>query len=67
MMDTTTVKANLPVRLLSEMESLVRDGWFEDLDDLIADALRRYLDSHQPDLMERYIRQDVAWGLHGEE
>ena len=66
-MDTATVKANLPVRLLSEMESLVRDGWFEDIDDLIADALRRYLDSHQPDLMELYIRQDVEWGLHGEE
>ena len=66
-MDTATVKANLPVRLLSEMESLVREGWFENIDDLIADALRRYLDSHHPDLMERYIRQDVAWGLHGEE
>jgi len=66
-LDTATVKANLPVRLLSEMESLVRDGWFEDIDDLIADALRRYLDSHQPDLMELYIRQDVEWGWHGEE
>ncbi len=66
-MDTETVKANLPIRLVSEMESLVRDGWFEDIDDLIADALRRYLDSHQPDLMERYVRQDVEWGLHGEE
>jgi len=66
-MDTETVKANLPIRLVSEMESLVRDGWFEDIDDLIADALRRYLDSHQPDLMERYVRQDIEWGLHGEE
>jgi Arc/MetJ-type ribon-helix-helix transcriptional regulator len=66
-MDTATVKTKLPVRLLSEMESLVHDGWFEDLDDLIADALRRYLDSHRPDLMERYIRKDIEWGLHGEE
>ena len=66
-METTTVQAKLPVRLLSEMEALVREGWFQDIDDLIADALRRYLDSHQPDLMERYIRQDVEWGLRGKE
>jgi len=66
-MKTTTVQAKLPVRLLSEMEALVREGWFQDIDDLIADALRRYLDSHQPDLMERYIRQDVEWGLRGKE
>lgn len=66
-MNTTIVKTRLPVRLLAQVESLVRDGWFQDIDDLIADALRRYSDSHQPDLMERYIREDVEWGLRGKE
>jgi len=37
------------------------------MDDLIADALRRFLDTHRPELMERYILEDVEWGLHGEE
>jgi hypothetical protein len=31
------------------------------------EAIRRYLDSHRPDLMEKFIRDDVEWGLHGDE
>jgi hypothetical protein len=63
----TTIQAQLPTRLVSEMQSLVRDGWYRDLDDLLTDALRRYLDARRPELMERFIRQDVEWGLHGED
>ena len=63
----TTVQATIPTRLLAQMESLVTQGWFQDTDDLIADALRRLLDTHRPELMERYILEDVEWGLHGEE
>jgi Arc/MetJ-type ribon-helix-helix transcriptional regulator len=60
-----TVQARLPERLLVEAEALVRDGWYRDLDDLLLAALRRLLDTHQPDLMEQQIRADVDWGLHG--
>ena len=66
-MQTKTVQAELPTRLLEQMESLVKEGWFQDIDDLIADALRRFLETHRPELMERYIWQDVEWGLRGEE
>jgi hypothetical protein len=31
---------------------------------LIAEALRRFLDTHRAELMERFIREDVEWGLH---
>jgi metal-responsive CopG/Arc/MetJ family transcriptional regulator len=63
----TTVQATLPTRLLAEAELLIAEGWFQDRDDLIADALRRFLDAHRPELMERYIQEDVEWGLHGRE
>jgi Arc/MetJ-type ribon-helix-helix transcriptional regulator len=63
----TTVQATLPTRLLAQVQSLIAEGWFQDMDDLIADALRRFLDTHRPELMERYILEDVEWGLHGEE
>ena len=63
----STVQATLPTRLLAELEALVREGWFQDMDDLVTDALRRLLDTHRPELMERYILQDVEWGLHGED
>lgn len=62
--DVTTVQATLPTRLLAQVESLIREGWFQDMDDLVTDALRRLLDTHRPELMERYIREDVEWGLH---
>ena len=63
--ETTTVQAQIPTRLLAEIEALVKDGWFSDLNDLFLDALRRYLDSHRPEMMEQFIREDVEWGLHG--
>jgi Arc/MetJ-type ribon-helix-helix transcriptional regulator len=63
----TTVQAQLPARLVSEMQTLVREGWYRDMDDLFTDALRRYLDARRPELMERFVRQDVEWGLHGED
>ena len=31
--------------------------------DIFSEAIRRYLDSHRPDLMEKFIRDDVEWGL----
>jgi Arc/MetJ-type ribon-helix-helix transcriptional regulator len=63
--DVTTVQAQIPTRLLEEMQALVRDGWFKDLDDLLLVAVRRYLDARRPELMERFLRQDVEWGLNG--
>jgi Arc/MetJ-type ribon-helix-helix transcriptional regulator len=65
--ELTTVQAHLPPRLLEEMQALVADGWYRDLDDLLVDALRRYLDARRPELMERFFRQDVEWGLRGED
>jgi Arc/MetJ-type ribon-helix-helix transcriptional regulator len=63
--DTITIQTQVPTRLLNEMEALVKAGWFRDVNDLFLEALRRYLDSHQPELSERFMQADVAWGLHG--
>ena len=64
---TTTVQVRLPSRLLEDMQALVRDGSFRDLDDLFLEALRRYLDARPPELSERFMRQDAQWGLHGDD
>ena len=63
--ETTTVEAVLPTRLVAQMESLIDLGWFPDMNDLIADAVRRFLETHSPELIEHYVWQDVEWGLHG--
>lgn len=62
-----TIQTDVPIRLLTEMQMLVEAGWFRDLDDLMLDALRRFVESHRTELMERFIREDVEWGLHGDE
>lgn len=33
----------------------------------VLDALRRFLESHREELMEDSIRQDLEWGLTGDE
>ncbi len=62
---TTAVQVALPEDLLTEARRFVEDGWAGDFDDLLAEALRRYLESHGPALTEAFIREDIAWGLHG--
>ena len=64
-MKTTTIRTTLPTRLAEQMETLIREGWFPNADVLIAEALRRFLDTHRAELMERFIREDVEWGLYG--
>jgi Arc/MetJ-type ribon-helix-helix transcriptional regulator len=64
---TATIQTDVPVCLLAEMQTLVEAGWFRDLDELMLDALRRFVESHRAELMERFIREDVEWGLHGDE
>ena len=64
---TATVQTDVPVRLLTEMHTLVEAGWFCDVDELMLNALRRFVESHRAELMDRFIYEDVEWGLHGEE
>jgi Arc/MetJ-type ribon-helix-helix transcriptional regulator len=65
--ETATIQTDVPVRLLTEMQILVEAGWFRDLDELMLNALRRFVESHRAELMERFIREDVEWGLYGDE
>lgn len=63
---TTSIQADIPDRLVQQAAILVRDGWATDLDEILTDALRRYLSSHSAELSEAFIREDVEWGLRGE-
>ena len=65
--ETTLIQTQIPTRLLLEAKALVNAGWFRDVDDVFLEALRRYLDAHHPELIERFVRADVEWGLHGQE
>jgi Arc/MetJ-type ribon-helix-helix transcriptional regulator len=63
---STPIQVTLPEELLSKARQFVEDGWAVDFDNLMAEALRRYLESHEPELTEAFVREDVEWGLHGQ-
>ena len=54
----------LPKRLAEDVQDQVKTGWFPDLNSLVVEAVRRYLETHHGELKEQFIRQDAAWGLY---
>ena len=66
-MDKTIIQAELPPELTARARSYVEDGWATDLNELLADALRRFLESHTARVTEAFVMSDVQWGLHGGE
>ncbi|HMW14580.1 MAG TPA: hypothetical protein PKC34_03435 [Pseudomonadales bacterium] len=62
---TTLIQAELPDQLVQQARRMVERGWAADVDSIIAESLRRYLESHQERLSEQFIREDVEWGLKG--
>lgn len=64
---TTTIQTDVPHGLLKQAQDLVDAGWFRSVDEVVLDALRRFLEAHREELMEEFIRQDVAWGLSGDD
>jgi Arc/MetJ-type ribon-helix-helix transcriptional regulator len=59
------IQMTLPPKLYDRVRELVADGWYRDEAELIFEALRRFVECRRPETLERFIRQDVEWGLHG--
>ncbi len=60
-----TIRAKIPDQIYRQMEILVKQGWFRSQEDVIDQALRRFLAAQRPELLEKILRDDVQWGLHG--
>lgn len=67
MTDKTTIEVKLPAQLAAGVEQLVQDGWYSDTQTVVVEALRRFLDSHSPALMQQFVQEDLDWGLRGTE
>lgn len=65
MTDETTIEVQLPAQLATGLHALVDDGWYRDTQSIVVEALRRFLDSHSPALMQQFVQEDLDWGLHG--
>jgi hypothetical protein len=60
-----TIHAHIAEEVYEKIERLVNEGWFPNREEIINDALRRFVDTHTPELMEKHILDDVKWGLRG--
>ena len=61
---STLIKTEIPDQLWQQAQNMVEQGWIDNMDALIAEAMRRYIESHQQTINERFIREDIEWGLH---
>jgi metal-responsive CopG/Arc/MetJ family transcriptional regulator len=59
------IEAKIPDQLDRTIDELVEQGWFKSRDHVLREALSRFLQAHRPELMEKFIREDVEWGLRG--
>ena len=64
-MPTTAVQAELPQELVTQARRFVAEGWVAGFDELLAEALRRFMESHATVLTEEFVIDDVKWGLRG--
>ena len=63
----TPIQAELPPELVAQARTYIEEGWAASFNELLADALRRYLESHSGRLTESMVMNDVRWGLNGKD
>lgn len=55
----TTLQPHIPDQLLQQAQYLVQKGWGVNIDELIAESMRRYLKSHREAMNQQFICEDV--------
>jgi hypothetical protein len=64
-MEKAVIQAHLPPELMARAISFVEEGWASNLDELLGESLRRFLESHSSRMTESFVMSDVQWGLTG--
>lgn len=64
---SSTIQAEIPEQLWQQAQALVQQGWDSNLQEVINESLRRYVESHQDVITETFIQEDIEWGLHGDD
>ena len=62
-----TLTIQCPDRLAAQLDVFVEQGWARDANEALTEALRRFLESHRPEILRTQVLEDVEWGLHGED
>ena len=62
-----TLTVECPDRLVEQLDGYVKNGWAVGVGEAVVEAIRRFLDSHRPEISRAQMLADVEWGLHGKE
>ena len=57
------LQIELPDKVASELEMLIKDGWFTNEAEIVRLALVEFVQRHSFALMEQFKREDIAWAL----
>jgi Arc/MetJ-type ribon-helix-helix transcriptional regulator len=57
------IQVELPDKITTELEALVKDGWFTDETEIIRLAVMEFMRRDRLTLLEQFQREDIAWAL----
>lgn len=60
-----TITVNCPDHLAAVLQCRVQEGREDSSSDAVVEALRRCVRCRQPEILEKHLKADIAWGLHG--
>ncbi|MCP5502581.1 MAG: CopG family transcriptional regulator [Leptospiraceae bacterium] len=63
----TEIILKIPNQLSQTIHNLIENGWYLDENEIILLALRNFLNTHSEEIMTEFIKEDIEWGLNGEE
>jgi Arc/MetJ-type ribon-helix-helix transcriptional regulator len=59
----TTMKIKIPEKWDKYLEQYIKNGWAESKEEVLKEALIRFLESHKEEIIESHLTKDVEWGL----
>ncbi len=58
-----TIEVQLPEPVATELDALVKDGWFANENEIVRLALVEFVRRDRYALIEQFQREDIAWAL----
>ncbi|MDI6888379.1 MAG: ribbon-helix-helix domain-containing protein [Methanocellales archaeon] len=62
-----SIPAKLTPKLITELDELVKEGWYSNRSEAIRDAVRELVERKKLELLEEAIEEDIRWGLYGKD
>ncbi|MEK6855553.1 MAG: ribbon-helix-helix domain-containing protein [Nanoarchaeota archaeon] len=59
------VPTKMTKRIITEMEELVKQGWYANKSELIRNAVRELIKKQKVTQLQSAIKEDIEWGLYG--